>query len=123
MSAEPGEPIVLVDARNVVRSRWPNLEPDRFHDLVVRWAAAEGVRAVAVWDGRAPETALEGLPVVGTGAESADDWIVREAERLAGAGARVRLVSSDRELRERTAPFVETVTGGGAFVALLEAFA
>lgn len=111
------EAVVLVDARNVVRSRWPNLDPDRFHALLARWASAEGVRAVAVWDGRAPETPE--VPVVGTGGESADDWIVREAERLAQSGSRVRVVTSDRELRERAAPFAEAAVGGGAFLALL----
>jgi hypothetical protein len=57
--------IVLVDAPNVRRSLWPNLSPERLVELLARWAEREGVEAVAVFDGPAPEPA--GLvQVVGT---------------------------------------------------------
>ena len=108
------ETIVLVDARNVVRSRWPNIPEDRFLELTEAWAAREGVRPVVVFDGRAPEGAI------GTGSESADDWIVREAVRMAGEGCRIWLVSSDRGLRQRVAPHVERMIGGGSFAGELE---
>jgi hypothetical protein len=58
--------------------------------------------------------------VVGAGRESADDWIVREAERLASEDCRAWLVSSDRALRLRAAPFVERTIGGGAFARELD---
>ena len=48
------EPTALVDARNVMRSRWPNIREDRFVELARAWAEHEGVRMVAVFDGRAP---------------------------------------------------------------------
>jgi predicted RNA-binding protein with PIN domain len=119
-------PVVLVDARNVMRSRWPNLREDRFVALTRLWAETEGVELVVVFDGRAPRGVLgtagldERTTLVGAGDEIADDWIVREAARLAGAGRRVRLVSSDRELRGRVSSYVERIVGGGAFVTLLE---
>ncbi|HXV58301.1 MAG TPA: hypothetical protein VD704_10575 [Gaiellaceae bacterium] len=118
----PGETVVLVDAQNVMRSRWPNLPEDRFVAAVRTWAGREGVRAVLVFDGRAPAVpGGEHLDAVGSGARSADDVIAEEAERLAAAGVRVHLVTSDRELRGRAAPFAERITGGGAFAGTLEA--
>lgn len=101
-------PTVLVDARNVLRSRWPNIPENRLVDLVRSWAEREGVRALLVFDGRAP---VEADDVVGTGAESADDWIAREAERFAPYW----LVTSDRDLRRRAGGPAERVIGGGAF--------
>ena len=122
------EPVVLVDARNVMRSRWPNIREDRFVELVREWAEQEGLRIVAVFDGRAPEgTGVHELDartsVVGTGPESADDWIAEQARELARDGHRLWLVSSDRELRQRVAGDVENVVGGGSFAGRLEAVA
>lgn len=120
-AADRGEPVVLVDAPNVVRSRWPNIPETRFVELARAWAAQEGVRLVLVFDGRAPgavlgTAVLDGrATVVGTGRESADDWIARDAERLASEKRRAWLVTSDRALRARAAPFVERTIGGGAF--------
>ena len=99
---------VLVDARNVLRSQWPNIPERRLVDLVRDWAARTGVRAVVVFDGRAP---LDDADVVGTGSESADDWIAREAATY----ERYWLVTSDRELRARAGVRAEHVVGGGAF--------
>ena len=70
--------IVLIDGRNVVRSRWPNLSDAELVERATGWAAGEGVEPVLVFDGPAPPGAI------GTGRESADDWIAREAARLAG---------------------------------------
>jgi hypothetical protein len=102
--------IVLVDGRNVQRSRWPNVSSEELVEAVRRWAAGEGVEAEIVFDGRAPEGA------VGTGAESADDWIAR---RAAGLGGDLWLVTSDRELRRRVGDRASRTTGGGGFLELL----
>jgi YacP-like NYN domain len=121
------EPVALVDAYNVMRSRWPNLAPDRFVEHARAWAGREGVRLVAVFDGKEPGGSVgevlvdERSALVGTGSGSADDWIVREAERLAADGRVVWLISSDRLLRQRAAPFLERTIGGGAFAGELEA--
>jgi predicted RNA-binding protein with PIN domain len=120
------EPTVIVDALNVIRSRWPNLEPDRFVERVSEWARREGVRALIVFDGKDPDgrTGIHELDerttVVGTGREIADDWIAREAPRLAAEGRPLWLVSSDRGLRARVEPDVERTIGGGTFVGLLD---
>jgi YacP-like NYN domain len=116
--------LVLVDAQNAMRSRWPNLGAERFVDLVRRWAEQEGVKAVVVFDGEAPGGATdeaeldERVSLVGTGEGSADDWIAEHAPQLV-SGSPLWLVSSDRELRNRVAPFVERSIGGGSFAARL----
>ena len=73
------------------------------------WAAEEGVEAEIVFDGDAPDGG------VGTGPESADDWIARRAAELDGYW----LVTSDRELRERAGGRAERVIGGGSFARIL----
>jgi len=109
--------IVLVDAPNVRRSLWPNLSPERLVALLARWAKAEGVDAIAVFDGPAPET-VAGVEVVGTGRESADDWITRQASSLSEPYV---LVTSDRELRDRAGGNARRIIGGGAFARQLAA--
>jgi predicted RNA-binding protein with PIN domain len=99
--------VVLVDARNVLRSRWPNVPEEELVEAVRAWAEREGMDAVIVFDGRAPEGA------VGTTGESADDWIAREASRLEEA---YWLVTSDRGLRERAGGRAKRTIGGGAFL-------
>lgn len=114
----------MIDARNVVRSRWPNLREAWFVERTGAWAEREGVRALAVFDGRAP--ASEGGPqvrVVGTASGSADDWIAREAERLSREGDRLWLVTSDRGLRDRVGARAERTIGGGTFAGFLEELA
>ena len=107
----PPPVLVLVDAPNVRRSLWPNLSQERLVELLARWADAEGVEAIAVFDGPAPD-GVAGIEVVGTGAESADDWITRRAAELSEPYV---LVTSDRELRERAGGNAERIVGGGAF--------
>ena len=108
--------IALVDARNVLRSKWPNIPEDELVELVRAWAADEDIRAVIVFDGRAPgalvgeEELGDGNLLVGTGSKSADDWIVRAATESTEP---YWLVTSDRELRARTDP--ERTIGGGSF--------
>jgi predicted RNA-binding protein with PIN domain len=99
--------IVLVDGRNVMRSRWPNVAEAELVERVQQWAEGEGVEAVIVFDGNAPEGAI------GTKGETADDWITREAAGLEGS---YWLVTSDRELRERAGERAERIVGGGTFL-------
>jgi hypothetical protein len=73
------------------------------------WAKREGVEAEVIFDGAAPEGGI------GSGPESADDWIVRRAGEL----ERYWLVTSDRELRERAGGRAERVIGGGTFARIL----
>ena len=107
--------IVLVDAPNVRRSLWPNLSGERLVELLAAWAAREGVEAVAIFDGPAPDP-VAGIEVVGTASESADDWIARRAAELDQPYV---LVTSDRELRSRAGANAERIIGGGAFVRAL----
>ena len=113
-----GVVIVLVDGRNVERSRWPNVASEELVEAVARWAAREGRDAVVVFDGRAPE-GVAGVEVVGTGRESADDWIAARASELAAEGEPYELVTSDRELRQRAGDAAARITGGGGFLGVL----
>jgi predicted RNA-binding protein with PIN domain len=99
---------VIVDGENVRRSVWPNIGDRQLVELVREWAEREGVEPLVVFDCRAP---VEADDVVGTGRETADDWIVREAESYAPYW----LVTSDRELRARVGDGAERVLGGGSF--------
>jgi hypothetical protein len=102
---------ILIDARNVLRSQWPNIPEGELVELARSWAAEHGHRPVIVFDGRGPSAP----DVVGTGRESADDWLTREAARLAEAGEPFWLVTSDRELRDRAGGRAGRVIGGGSF--------
>jgi hypothetical protein len=99
--------VLLVDARNVLRSRWPNVPEPELVERCRSWAEREDVRVLLVFDGRAPEGAI------GTEGESADDWIARAA---VGLEEPYWLVTSDRELRERAGRGAERTIGGGAFL-------
>jgi hypothetical protein len=99
--------IVLVDARNVLRSRWPNVPEAELVERTRAWAEGQGLRALLVFDGQAPEGGI------GTNAESADDWIARAAGELEDP---YWLVTSDRELRERAGARAKRTIGGGAFL-------
>ena len=78
----------------MLRSEWPNLSEGELVEQVRAWVEAVGLRAVLVFDGRAPENVEPGrrIRLVGSGAESADDWIVRAATKFAGVGRPYRLV-------------------------------
>ena len=101
--------LVVVDAENVRRSLWPNLSRERLVELARRWAGREGHELLIVFDGAAPEEAPD---LVSTGRETADDWIVREAPRLAEPWW---LVTSDRELKARAGGNAARIVGGGSF--------
>jgi hypothetical protein len=103
--------VVLVDARNVLRSRWPNVPEAELVERVQKWAEQEGARALIVFDGRAPDGGI------GTAGESADDWIARAATELEEP---FWLVTSDRGLRARAGQGAERVLGGGAFLRELD---
>jgi predicted RNA-binding protein with PIN domain len=101
----------------VLHSTWPNIPARELVELCAEWAAAEGCRAIVVFDGTAPDVDPGDAPVeaVSTGGESADDWIARESPALRERGEPFWLVTSDRELRERAGDGAERVVGGGTF--------
>jgi predicted RNA-binding protein with PIN domain len=113
-------PLVMVDAWNVLRSRWPNIPEDELVERCRAWAAERDSRAVVVFDGRAPGGLVgerdldERCRLVGTGAESADDWLIRTAAALRARQEPFWLVTSDRALRA-AAKGAERTVGGGAF--------
>jgi hypothetical protein len=99
--------VVLVDARNVLRSRWPNVPEAELVQRCRAWAERESVTTLLVFDGQAPEGGI------GTEGESADDWIARAAAELEEP---YWLVTSDRGLRARAGRRAERTIGGGAFL-------
>jgi predicted RNA-binding protein with PIN domain len=111
----------------VQRSTWPNIPGERLVAALQVWAEREGVRAVIVFDGRAPgglagEAELDdGTLLVGTGAESADDWIAAAAAERRRQGTPFWVVTSDRELRARAGPGAERAIGGGSLARELTA--
>ena len=107
---------MLVDARNVLRSQWPNIPEQELVELACAWGERNGRHTIVVFDGRAPAERADGsCTVLGTGAESADDWLVRKAEELRAAGTPFWLVTSDRALREEAGVGAERTIGGGSF--------
>jgi hypothetical protein len=113
---------VLIDARNVLRSQWPNVPEEELVERARGWAERHGHTIVLVFDGKAPggivgANRLDGrTTLVGTGGESADDWLIREAPAYPGAW----LVTSDRALRVAAGAHALRVTGGGAFLRELD---
>jgi hypothetical protein len=108
---------VLVDARNVQRSQWPNLSDDELIERARAWADRHDAELVLVFDGRGPggvgaSRLDERTMLVGTGGESADDWLIREAPGHPGAW----LVTSDRALREAAGGNAGRLVGGGTFL-------
>ena len=101
---------VFVDGRNVQRSQWPNLSDEELLERCRDWAERHGHEVVLVFDGEAPAGAI------GSGAESADDWLIREVPKHPGAW----LVTSDRALREAAGESADRLIGGGGFLKELE---
>lgn len=99
--------LVVVDAENVRRSRWPNISREGLVDRARAWAAREGHELLIVFDGEPPEQAPD---LVGSG--NADDAIV---ELAGGIDRPWWLVSSDRGLRARLGDRPERIVGGGSF--------
>jgi hypothetical protein len=105
---EEARPLVVVDAENARRSRWPNLSKDALLERARRWAKREGVDLMVVFDGRATDEAADVV-----WAPHADDEIVRIVEDHNGP---IWLVTSDRELRQRTGNRAAKTFGGGGFL-------
>lgn len=115
---------VIIDGRNVMRSRWPNAGERELVEAIAAWAAEhprEPIVAV-VFDGTY-EGAGPGMfehddrtVVVATKGEVADDVIVGEVEELRASGEVVLVATSDRELRERVEAHGARVVGGGSFL-------
>jgi predicted PilT family ATPase len=101
---------VFVDGRNVQRSQWPNLSDDELLKRCNEWADRHGHEVVLVFDGEAPAGAI------GSGSESADDWMIREVPKHQGAW----LVTSDRALRDAAGERTDRIIGGGGFLKELE---
>ena len=116
------ETTVLVDARNVLRSQWPNVPEPELVERARAWAERHARRVVLVFDGTAPggvvgEERLDNrATLVGTGRESADEWLIREAPKYQGAW----LVTSDRALRSSVGANAARVIGGGSFLRQLD---
>ncbi len=114
--------IVLVDARNVLRSRWPNVPEEELLERCCTWAAERAYRTLVVFDGKAPGGVVGerdlGAPcaAIGTGGASADDWLIERARELAARGEPYWLVTSDRALRAAAGRAAEKTIGGGSFV-------
>jgi len=102
--------LVYIDARNVLRSRWPNVPEEELVRRAQDWAERHGHDVVLVFDGEAPAGA------VGSGGESADDWLIREVPQHPGAW----LVTSDRALREAAGSSAARIIGGGGFLEELQ---
>jgi predicted RNA-binding protein with PIN domain len=118
-TADPVEdPVVLVDAENVRRSKWPNVSRDRLVELCDAWAESNGRELVVVFDGPPPATApSDRVRLVGAApGETADEWLVREARALSERVERFWLVTSDRELRDLAGPYAQRTIGGGSFL-------
>ena len=114
--------LVFVDGRNVQRSQWPNLTDQQLVARAQSWAERNGHELVLVFDGATldglvgEERLDERTTLVGTGGESADDWLIRELPNHPGAW----LVTSDRALREAAVAEAGRLVGGGAFLRLLD---
>ncbi|MFN2472278.1 MAG: hypothetical protein ABR583_15095 [Gaiellaceae bacterium] len=112
--------IALVDARNVLRSCWPNLSETELVAGCGRWAESERLQALAVFDGTtAGVSAHAACAILETGKASADDWIAALTATMVERGQPYWLVTSDRELRERAGGGAERTIGGGTLARLL----
>jgi hypothetical protein len=100
--------LVVVDAENVRRARWPNYSREQLVRRARDWAAREGHDLLVVFDGTPPESAPDLI-----GSANADDTIV---ELAASLDPPWWLVTSDRELRERVGAGPARRIGGGSFV-------
>ncbi len=113
---------VLIDARNVLRSQWPNVPEQELVDRARAWAERHRHRLVIVFDGTAPggvvgsEEQDDRTTLVGSGKESADDWLIRNASNYPGAW----LVTSDRALRAAAGKTAGRLVGGGRFLSELD---
>jgi hypothetical protein len=116
------ETIALIDAENVRRSRWPNLSSEELLSRALDWANDEAVKAWVIYDGRTPDGGVgeqdlgAGHRAVGTGGETADDWIIRQAREFGSNSRPYWLITSDRQLRDLAGGGASCVLGGGSFL-------
>ena len=114
--------LVFVDANNVRRSQWPNLTDEELVERTRDWAVRHGHELVVVFDREAPGGVVgsrkldDRTTLVGSGGESADDWLIREVPGRSGAW----LVTSDRALREAAGGSADRLIGGGSFLRELD---
>ena len=99
--------LVVVDAENVRRSRWPNISREALVERARGWAVREGHDLLIVFDGEPPGQAPDLV-----GSRNADDAIV---ELSVGFERAWWLVSSDRGLRARLGDRPARIIGGGTF--------
>lgn len=115
---------LIVDGRNVMRSRWPNAGELELVEAIARWAGdhARDPQVAVVFDGtyrgEGPGVFEHDARtvVVATQGEVADDVIAREVEGLRADGEPVIVATSDRELRERVEAHGAKVVGGGSYL-------
>jgi hypothetical protein len=85
--------LVFVDANNVRRSQWPNLSDEELVERVRAWAGRHEHESVIVFDRTAPggivgsERLDERTTLVGSGSESADEWLIGEFPRIPERGS------------------------------------
>ena len=104
----------------MLRSEWPNRSQAELVELSCAWAARRSYRAVVVFDGDPPQVSgADHCDVVGTGAETADEWLERAAADHHAGARPYWLVTSDRALRVAAGQHAERVIGGGTFLRLI----
>lgn len=115
---------VIIDGRNVMRSRWPNAGERELVEAVARWAGEHPRTPIVavVFDGTYEDDGPgmyehdERTVVVATKGELADDVIVAEVEELREQLEPVIVATSDGELRDRVEALGAKVIGGGSFL-------
>ena len=114
--------LVFVDANNVRRSQWPNVPDEELVARLRAWAERHDHELVIVFDRQAPGGTVgsqrldERTTLVGSGRESADEWLIDEVPAHPGAW----LVTSDRALRAAAGGSAARVIGGGSFLRQLD---
>jgi predicted RNA-binding protein with PIN domain len=114
--------LVFVDANNVRRSQWPNLNDEELVERTRNWAERHGHELVVVFDRQAPRGVVgsrkldDRTTLIGSGDESADEWLISRVPAHPGAW----LVTSDRALREAAGGSAGRLIGGGSFLRELD---
>ena len=114
--------LVFVDANNVRRSEWPNVPDEELVARLRAWAERHDHELVIVFDREAPGGLVGSRPIderttlVGSGPESADEWLIQAVPAHPGAW----LVTSDRALLAAAGGSTARVSGGGSFLRQLD---
>lgn len=115
---------VIIDGRNVMRSRSPHAGERELVEAVARWAAEHArtpivaVVLAGTYEGAGPGMFEhdERTVVVATEGDDSNDVIVAEVEELRADSEPVIVATSDDVLRERVEAFGAKVIDGGAFL-------